>query len=376
LAGRVPAGGSAQDNALAAAAIAHLASLGPRAAIPTCASANQNLRERRYDLELQDTLVYSSELRAVSGLGIRRDIDESETFFAGRVGNTSWRAFANVEYIPLSAVSINAGGYFEHDQLSGSSFSPRIAINAHVNEKNTVRFVVSKAARTPNFLEQRATWSYRATQFSPPIGGATEGHFFASATSPGGLQAESILSREIGYFGNFPNFGLMVDAKIFDDRLKHLISEKLQVFDFAPTNDGAARLRGAELQATYSPNPRWFVYGTYAYLLNHASTLLEQTQYFRHSGSLVASLALDQEWRIALTLSGNTANSLGQGGFGREELTLTNTQQWGAGSRLTTSLSVAHLEKPTTDYFIDFGQTAQSRYDNRWQFIGSAKLAF
>src|SRR5205823_2080092 len=90
LAGRVPIGGSARDNALAAAAIAAIRGLGARATEPTCSTPNQNLEESRTDLELVDTFVFSERLRVVSGVGARENRGTSQTFLGGTISNRSY----------------------------------------------------------------------------------------------------------------------------------------------------------------------------------------------------------------------------------------------------------------------------------------------
>ena len=377
LAGRAPSGGSAQDNALAAAAITAIQALGPRAAMPTCVQANQNKLEERSDVELQDTFVFSERLRMVSGIGARQDAGDSQTFLGGRVSNNSFRAFSNVEYKPSSWLNINAGGFWEKDQITGTTFSPRVALNTHVANNHTLRIAVSKGVRMPDIQEQRANWTYFATDFSSPLNGATEGFFFQNAKAPRNLKSEKNVSREIGYFGNFPEYGLMVDARVFDDRLTDLISEKLQLSDFSPTNNNSLRLRGAELQLNYEPTDRWMVYLAYAYLhSSDASTLLEQTQYANHSGALGITRILDNGWRFSLAYYGAAAGPMTQTSYGRHDMTLSKSFAIGNRGRFTASFIARHLDNPRSQYFLDFGRNAESRYDNAMQYYLTLKLAF
>lgn len=376
LAGRVPSGGSAQDNALAAAAIAAIRSLGARAALPTCVDANQNYVERRSDVEFQDTFVFSDALRMVSGIGARQDVGNSQTFLGGRVSNNSVRAFSNVEYKPARWLNINAGGFLEKDQITGMAFSPRIAMNTHLADNHTLRFVISKGARMPDIQEQRANWTYLATNFSAPLNGATQGYFFQSARAPGNLGNEKILSREIGYLGNLPQYGILLDAKLFDDKLTDLISEKLQVSDFSPTNSNSAHLRGGELQVSYEPNDRWMLYFAYSYLHNDASTSLEQTQYSNHSGALGFTHVFDRGWRGSLAFYGSGASTFGQTFYGRKDLTLSKTFILEKYTRLTTSFIIRHLDNVSTQYFQDFGKTVESRYNSGMQYFVTCKLTF
>jgi iron complex outermembrane receptor protein len=127
--GRVPTGGSARDNALAARAIRAIRAVGPAATQRACATANQNLQQQRTDIELQDTYVFSPRLRLVAGIGARHDRIDSQTFFGGEESSTASRLFANVEYKPIERLRFNLGGYLERDQLTGSTFSPRAAVN-------------------------------------------------------------------------------------------------------------------------------------------------------------------------------------------------------------------------------------------------------
>lgn len=376
LAGRVPSGGSAQDNAFAAAAIAAIGALGARAALPTCVNANHNYVERRSDVEFQDTSVFSDALRVVSGIGARQDMGDSQTFLGGRVSNHSVRVFSNVEYKPTKWLNINAGGFLEKDRITGTAFSPRIAMNTHLAANHTLRFVVSQGTRMPDIQEQRANWTYLATNFSTPLNGATQGYFFQSARAPGSLGNEKILSREIGYLGNLPQYGILLDVKLFDDRLTDLISEKLQVSDFSPTNGNSARLRGAELQVNYEPNDRWMFYLAYSNLHNKASTSLEKTQYSQHSGALGLTRAFDRGWRGSLTFYGSGGSTFGQSFYGRKDLVLSKISVLERDTRLTTSFIIRHLDNLSTQYFQDFGKTVESRHNSGMQYYVTCKLTF
>lgn len=376
LSGRVPSGGTVQDNALAAAALAAIRGLGSRATAPTCVDANQDYVERREDIELQDTLVLSNALRMVAGIGARQDSGESQTLLGGRVANTSYRAFSNVEYKPFQWLHINAGGFWETDQLTGSAFSPRIAFNTHLNGNHTLRFVVSKGTRVPDIMEQRTNWVYLATNFDPPLNGATQGNFFQSARAPGNLNNENLLSREISYFGNLPQYGLLVDVKVFHDTLTDLISEKTQLSNFAPSNSNAVRLRGAEVQLNYEPTDQWMLYLAYAYLDNdQASTLFEQTQYSRHSGAIGLSRLLAHGWRCSLAYYGAAGSGVSQSSYGREDLTVSKTFSMGRDSRLTASFTVRHLDNRSSLYFRDVGRVDESRYNSSMQYYMTLKFA-
>ena len=370
-------GASAADNALAAAAAQAIARLGARAAQPTCGTINQNLRERRDQIELQDTYVVSDQLRAVSGVGVRHQFGNSDTYLAGRVGNSMWWAFSNVEYRALPWLSLNGGGYAEHDALSSRvTFSPRIAANMKASDNQSFRFVVSSGTRAPDIVEQRANWAYSANDATPSLNGGTFGRFYQSARSPGGLKSERAVSQEIGYLLNVPSIGMLFDVKIFNDRLRDLISEKLQLSSYAPTNSGSVHLLGGELQANLQVSSELTAFANYAYLDNRgASNVDETTQYSRHSGSLGASYRFGNGWAASLAYYGASGNGLGQNSYGREDVTLSKTFSTDVGT-VTTSINVRRLDNRAVTQYRDVGSIVQSSYDSRLQVFGQAKISF
>jgi len=376
LAGRVPTGGTPQDNVLAAAALSAIKALGAGAKSTICVDANQDFTERRYDVEFQDTYIFSDKVRMVNGVGLRYDSVNSQTYFGGRVSNSIWRGFTNLEYKPSSLVSINAGGFVEHDNVTGTGFSPRLALNTHLNENNTVRFLVSKAVRMPDLIEQRANWTYRTTNYSTPLNGATEGSFALTARSPGNLSGEKSFSKEIGYLGNFPQYGILFDAKIFEDELTNLISEKLQNSDFVPTNNNWTRLRGAEFQVTYSPSDRWSAHLAYSNLSNASSSIFEQTQYAKQSGALGITHSADDGWRYALAMYHYGADTQGQSNYGREDLTISKIFRVGKNVAVIPSFTITHLDNRSSTYLVDVGRTRESRFNDSMQYFATLTLKF
>lgn len=375
LRGRIPSGGSPQADALAAAALAAIARVGPRAAQPTCVTGNQDLTESRTDVELQDTYVFSDSLRVVSGLGAREQRARSQTFFGGSVSSRLYRLFANAEYKPRPWMTLNLGAYGEHESNTGWSWSPRAGFNARLSRNHAVRFVVSKGTRTPDLFEQHADWIYTLTGMTPPLDGQTSSRFYQSARSPGGLRPEKIVSRELGYMFIDPRLGVNLDVKLFDDRLTSLLSEKLEVANFLPSNGNSVRLTGVELQAGAELAPGWAAFVNYAYLDNHRGTTeLERTQYSRHSGSAGFSHSTTAGLQWSLAYYGASGDGLGQSAYGRTDFTLGKSFS-ARGMRCRAALTLSRLNNGTTTYFRDFGSTLRSSYDNRTRIHGHLEIS-
>jgi iron complex outermembrane receptor protein len=378
LAGQFPTGGSARDNQLASLILTRLFSMGGLAALTntTCGTGNQDGSEARTQIEFQDTYVASDKLRFVAGLGLRHQSATSQTYFNGSVSNDVQWLFAHAEYRPLDWLTANVGGYGESNSLSGRTFSPRLALNARVSENQTVRAVVSKGTRSPDIFEERADWSYTLTDLSVPVNGSTTGRLFTAVKAKGGLASEEIWSHELGYLYIQRQLGLTLDARVFDDQLKQLISERLTTTDFTPDNSGSVRLTGAELQARWEPSATWSTWLSYAYLLNRgASHPEEMSQYSRHSGAAGVSLALSRAWRISAAHYAAGGDGIHQSAYGRTDLTVQHAFNWWAQPG-SLSLTLSYLDTPSVTTYVDSRRYFTSTYDNPFSIHGQLRVAF
>lgn len=374
----VPPGGSAQDQALMASLVAHY--LSPFAPVNglalDCGQLNQDGRESRTQLEFQDTYVVSDQLRLVTGLGFRSQSVDSATYFGGTVGNHVQWVFGHAEYRPNAWLTANLGGYGESNSIGNATFSPRMALNAHLSENQTVRAVMSKGTRTPDLFENRANWQYVVSGLSQPINGASSAPLFAHAVASTDLASEEIWSRELGYVLMLHQLGLTFDARLFDERLKQLISRQLNVLDFNPDNSGHVRLSGAEMQTSWTISSTWSSWLAYSYLLNRDAHPVQETlQYARHSGAGGVSVALSDNWRASLAHYAASGNGLYELGYGRTDLTLAHAFMLGEQSA-SASLTVAYLSTPAVHNYIDNQSYFTAAYDKRWSIVGQVRIAF
>ncbi|KAA1173970.1 TonB-dependent receptor plug domain-containing protein [Marinobacter salinexigens] len=227
---------------------------------PFIADLNRNSEESRQEFELQDTLIFSEDLKLVSGLGYLKNAYRSETLFNGSGSNYQSRLFANLEYSPQPWVTFNLGGNLEKTTTTSDTyFSPRAATNFILNENHALRFVFSRAVRTPDAFEQDPDWAYRPYNVQPPFEALENVPIYVediidqdTSTYGEHLDEEWITSREISYFGQYPihNALLSVEVRYFNDQLRDMISGVINAQEWYIANNVALDQEGVEIEAS------------------------------------------------------------------------------------------------------------------------------
>ena len=266
----------------------------------SCGLINEDSRESRFDLELQDTYSVSEHLRLISGLSYRYDQARSETFLNGRQRKDIFRAFSQFEWYASEQWLLQGGGMLEHDSNNGDSFSPRLAINYLFTPAHSIRAIYSEAVRSPDMFENHADWQYRVRDLRPTIGQASSANFFLSAQGSGNLQQEKMRAFELGYNGYFAAERLSLDIKLFDEKITRMISHKPGIEAFTPSNNDHIRFYGSELEGNWHASEKDRLRLTYAYIDDRATHKLDQKVTPPHSGSLAWLRNWNSEWSSSL----------------------------------------------------------------------------
>ncbi|WP_124950530.1 TonB-dependent receptor plug domain-containing protein [Sulfuriferula thiophila] len=174
----------------------------------------------RDDLELQHTIHTSLTNRLVWGASVRRDWTLAPSRFLTEQTVNSATLFAHDEWRMTPKWLLNTGALLENSGLGQTNLSPRVALIYKLTAKQTFRIGISKAYRNPSVYEERANY-----HFPPPVD-------YTFYLAQGGLRPERILSREIGYLGEFPKYGTSVDIRVYKDQLRDIIYET----DLEPKN--------------------------------------------------------------------------------------------------------------------------------------------
>lgn len=296
-----------QTLASAAAAPAVLnryATLLASGATEFCGRARLDVREVRYDLEIQDTLQLGDRARLVTGINVRHDRGESQAYMSGTGESMSQRLFAKLALKPLPPVTVNLAGFWEHDQLSGDYFSPRAGVNWELRPGHSLRLVYARAVRTPDIYENSARFNLAVHDLNSPFNANRQGllgwdpaYFFITRSSPGTLDAEYIRSRELGYYGRFA--GVELDVRLFREDLWHLVSDPLNPFDFRPNNEGEVRHQGAEFQFTWRPSSTHLLRVAGAHIHTRANDKSERRFAAHDSGSALWLWRLSPRWWLS-----------------------------------------------------------------------------
>jgi iron complex outermembrane receptor protein len=181
----------------------------------------QAVQTNRDEIELQHTVHLTESNRLVYGGAWRRDQVagqgsvpnlpfpfSSYSNYASSLITTEYRFFAHDEWRVTPKLLLNTGAMLERDGLGHEDWSPRVAVNYHLTPQHTLRMGASVAYRTPALAELNFRLVTPGVLMVPS----------QTITSPG-LMPEKMLSREIGYLGEFPTLATSLDLRVFSDQL-------------------------------------------------------------------------------------------------------------------------------------------------------------
>ena len=192
--------------------------------IPNTSAGNlfASVKSQRNEIEFQHTLRTSQNNRLVYGTGYRQEQAGGVSVYPQTAPYVypAWfdvkesRVFLNDEWTVNKRLLINAGGMEENDVMGYKRFSPHASFNFHLNPQQTLRLGVSVAYRTPSLGEQYSSPAnpYQIGYNYQPVPGVSAG-----------LSPEKILSREIGYLGDFHDYNTSVDLRVYNDQMSNMI---------------------------------------------------------------------------------------------------------------------------------------------------------
>lgn len=178
----------------------------------------QSTLAERYDVEFEHRFRPVDALRVVWGGEARFDQVVAPGYLGRNepVENRLYRVFAHGEWMPEQQYRINAGAMVEHNDITGTQVSPRLAVNRILVPGHAMRLSVTEAYRSPVMLEEYADYALRYS--------SDDTVFDQSWKSAGGLKPEHITSYELGFMGEVNHSRIQYDFKLFREQLRNIIS--------------------------------------------------------------------------------------------------------------------------------------------------------
>ena len=169
-------------------------------------------------VSLQHTMRHGANVRLVLGGEFSREQVKSKPIYNtdDPLVNDFTRFFGNLEWRPARDWIFNAGAMAEKSSVNGSSIAPRVMLNWHFTEGQTLRYGVSKAYRPPSAFEQFGDVFYSLK--GVPLQVVTR--------SLGTIRPERVMAHEIGYLGEFPRIRVNLDVRAFHEKIGGFVERR------------------------------------------------------------------------------------------------------------------------------------------------------
>lgn len=290
------------------------------AVAPVSGTVHADIDEYRFDIEVQDTYVFSPELTIVSGMSYRHDKVSSQHHFSGELNNDTSRIFASATWVPFEQLSAHIGVMGEKEDRTDVVYAPRAALNYKLTPSQSMRLVYSESVRSPDLLEQSADWNFLVSnaQSAETLNGTT---FYQTAQGPENLDHQLIQSYELGYYGRLATLDSEIDIRIFREELTDVIYQSIKLANLRSIEGNEITFDGVEWQFNSSP---W------------------QGTQFRLVGAHV-----DADWLISdeENLSSTTLLRI----YARDTVTFAWMQNWAGNDRTSLSYMVANKYDQTNN---------------------------
>lgn len=238
---------------------------------------------RRTDIELQHVFAATPAVDVVWGAEMRRDEAISQTFWNSTdpIVNDVVRLFGNISWEIRPSMHLSFGVMGEDNDITGTTVSPRLAINHEVRPGHTLRASYSTATRTPSLWESHAHFGLVVdTTLPAPFDQLALLQYIAPSES----EEEEIEAFDLGYLFTVPRYHVSGDVRVFREKISNLFTDRnLDPAEYPADYNGITILtsssqldtgingdrvviRGLEVQLEYRPSKRDRLYLSYANL--------------------------------------------------------------------------------------------------------------
>ncbi|OYT93018.1 MAG: hypothetical protein CFE43_05785 [Burkholderiales bacterium PBB3] len=314
-------------------------------------------QEKNDALSLQYTARSSATTRYVVGAELRNEALTSRSSFdtAGGVVTSFFRLFGNLEWRFAPDWILNAGAMAERISDGSDSLSPRVMVNWHVAEGQTLRAGVSVAGRPPSAYEKYADRKYYDINGKHPL---------VWVVNDGKLGAERVLVRELGYYAKLPYMAFTADVRAFHEEISNGVANNRSDPPDLPEiyrNTEASTIRGLEYQVGFQPFAATRVMWSQTWTQIDVSNSIDPIRTYRTEGgvapraaslSVVHTIAPGWDLSLGYNLSDSIALMSSDDGdryvLERTDVRLARSFRW-AGTRAELAVTVQNLGPSSRD---------------------------
>lgn len=256
-----------------------------------CGETDQDVEEERAGVSVNILVHDKNNYSFSSNLSLNKLKAKSTTYLNREVTNNTYSWSNNLRYYLRHNLIVNTGFMLEgNDSNSDVYTSHRLSLNFEPISSNIIRITYSESERSPDIYESSRRWNYNV-QYEPGVidyNGNNSATLFRNSVSPDNLQSERIESFEISYIYADKSNTHYFDIKYFLEKLRDLISEPFNYYDFRLTNNGWVDLQGAEVSYRYTAKKLsgLKIGANYTYLENETNTPFEDTLFTPSFGNI------------------------------------------------------------------------------------------
>ena len=171
--------------------------------------------------------------------------------------NRILKGFGNATFRLLPRVLLSCAIMVENNDFVGTMFSPKGSLVYLLGENHSLRGSISRAYRTPSFIEERVRLSIPAPQFHPP---------YIGQQGNDNLKPERMVAYELGYRGKFLDGRLSSNLELFYHTINNIIVyRQTEPNIYRYQNFTTNHVRGCEASLLWQVTPWWRVSLAYTY---------------------------------------------------------------------------------------------------------------
>lgn len=171
--------------------------------------------------------------------------------------NRILKGFANATFRLSPRILLSGAMMVENNDFVGTMCSPKVSLVYLLGENHSLRGSISRAYRTPSFIEERASLSVPAPQFRPP-------HIGQQGNDD--LKPERMVAYELGYRGFFLNGRLSAQLELFYHNINNIIVyRETEPNIYRYQNFTTNHVRGAEASLLWQVTSWWRLTLAYTY---------------------------------------------------------------------------------------------------------------